>query len=436
MSPATAPGFGILLRETRKREGVSQTKLAGYLGTSKSKVSKLESGSNKPPADPAFYDQLENIRGFSAVDVARLQVVATYDRSLEHGKKPQYHIYSKFIAHVKVATSLRQLLPDKVKVQVALTYLIRYDIGFLQYGIGSYVKISSQEVLHVLKHVETLSYPHRMPEHGSQIVQEGKWEEAPKKTVYKRPRSHFDSDYLQANADSVTSILNNTLKNNDPILTPDLKQALHVIMESVAKSKGASLSKTSRKHNIPLKTLSDYVAKDLIPVLYRDKNTIYLANETAEEVSLDYREAKDRRRQPARLLQERREKYFPEETSTGVVHQRGSTPEIRTPKQGSTQAYEVVATLSQAAELSGVPPEELMTLEDIQAEWNITPGRIHEWTRRGRQGQPHLTPLPIRLRGERGSNQRLFRREDVARIIADPPKRGQPRKHSRLPSPP
>jgi transcriptional regulator with XRE-family HTH domain len=467
MSAATAPGFGILLRETRKREGLSQTQLAGYLGTSKSKVSKLESGSNKPPADPAFYDRLEKIRGFTVVDIARLQVVAAYDRSLAHGKKPQYHIYSKFIAHVRVVMVLRQLVPDKVKVQVALTHLLRYDISFLPYGISSHVRIAAQEVLHVLKHVEILPYPHRMPEHGSRIVEEGNWQEATvkrrTKIVYERPRSHYDSVYLRENADNVSRLLSTVLKTDDPALSTEYKQALHVIVESVVKTKGTSLSKVSQEYNIPHPSLIGWVRKGLIPILYKDKGTIYLAKETAQELSHDYKDARKMGYAAARLLRERREKYFPEETSTSEVHERdrtpvlraseeGSaqavetstsevherdrTPQIRTPEQGSAQAYEVVATLSQAAQLIGVAPEELMTLQDIKAEWNIDPGRIHEWTRRGRQGQPHLTPLPVRLRGERGSNQRLFRREDVARVVAAPPKPGAPRKHSRLPSPP
>jgi DNA-binding phage protein len=134
--------------------------------------------------------------------------------------------------------------------------------------------------------------------------------------VYKRHRSHFDSDYLRENADNIAGLLSNALKHDDPALSQPFKQALHLLVESVAKTKGTSLSQASRKHNIPHKSLSNYVAKELIPVLYRDRGTIYIANETAEEVSRDYQEAKEMGIPPARLLRQRREKYFPEEAST------------------------------------------------------------------------------------------------------------------------
>jgi hypothetical protein len=158
-----------------------------------------------------------------------------------------------------------------------------------------------------------IPYPHKMPDHAPQIVEEGKWQQAPKKgDVYKRPRSHYDRDYLRQNADQIAGLIVDTLKTDDPPKSPDFKQALHVLVESVAKTKGTSLNKLSREKHIPHKSLSEWVAKGLIPVLYRDKRTIYIANETAEEVSHDYQEAKEMEYSTARLLRERRDKYFPQ----------------------------------------------------------------------------------------------------------------------------
>jgi hypothetical protein len=246
--------------------------------------------------------------------------------------------------------------------------------------------------------------------------------------VYKRHRSHFDSDYLRENADNVAGLLSNALKNNDPTLSQAFKQDLHLFIESVVKTKGTSLNQASRKHSVPHKSLSDYVAKGLIPVLYRDRGTIYIANETAEEVSRDYQEGKEMGIQPARLLRERREKYFPEEASTSGAFEKGQTPDIRARCLGSAQSYEVVATLDEAAEKSGVPTEEIVTTQDIVEEWNINRVRIHEWTRRGPYGQPCLTPLPVRLKGGRGGAAKLlFRQGDIKSRVANLPKPGATR---------
>jgi hypothetical protein len=101
------------------------------------------------------------------------------------------------------------------------------------------------------------------------------------------------------------------------------------------------------------------------------------------------------------------------------------TPEIKAPKEGSAHTYEVVSTLRQAAEKTGVPVEEIMTVRDIQAEFGINRTHILDWSRRGRHGQPHLPSLPVRLKGA-GGGQLLFLREEVERKVPNPPKTGRP----------
>jgi hypothetical protein len=117
----------------------------------------------------------------------------------------------------------------------------------------------------------------------------------------------------------------------------------------------------------------------------------------------------------------------------GVVYEgqraggeQGRKPDIRASREGLAPTYEVVNTLKQAAEKTGIPLDEILTTRDIQDEWNINRVRIHEWTRRGPHGEPHLTPLPVRLRGGSGGGQLLFRRGDIESKVANPPKPGRP----------
>jgi transcriptional regulator with XRE-family HTH domain len=93
-------------------------------------------------------------------------------------------------------------------------------------------------------------------------------------------------------------------------------------------------------------------------------------------------------------------------------------------KKDSGQSYEVVATLKQAAQKTGVSLDEILTTRDIEADYHINKKLVQEYTKRGRQGHPHLTPLDVRLAGG-GGGQLLFRRGDIERIVANPPKPGR-----------
>jgi hypothetical protein len=97
-----------------------------------------------------------------------------------------------------------------------------------------------------------------------------------------------------------------------------------------------------------------------------------------------------------------------------------STGEVKVP-----EAYVVVPTLAEAAELIGIPPDEIVTIRDIKAKWNLNRSRIQEWKNTGPKGQPRLTPLPVRLKGT-GGGQLLFRAGDVESLVANPPKPGRP----------
>jgi hypothetical protein len=113
----------------------------------------------------------------------------------------------------------------------------------------------------------------------------------------------------------------------------------------------------------------------------------------------------------------------------GIIYKGGQTGKIGTPEGGTAKTYDAVATLRQAAEKTGIERDEILTTREIEAEYNINKKLIHEYTRRGRQGRPHLTPLPVRLKGSGlGGGQLLFRREDIERLVANPPKPGPPRK--------
>jgi transcriptional regulator with XRE-family HTH domain len=81
MPPATL--FGSLLRAFRKQAGLSQQTIAVSLHVAPATISKIETGRIKPPEDPAFYERLRAVPGFTASDITLLREAAQADKSSE-----------------------------------------------------------------------------------------------------------------------------------------------------------------------------------------------------------------------------------------------------------------------------------------------------------------------------------------------------------------
>jgi transcriptional regulator with XRE-family HTH domain len=87
MSASTTTRFGTLFRKFRKQAGLSQQQLADYLAESPKRVSKWETGVSDPPGDPAFYESLRNVPGFTESDITLLQRTAEADKSTETARE-------------------------------------------------------------------------------------------------------------------------------------------------------------------------------------------------------------------------------------------------------------------------------------------------------------------------------------------------------------
>jgi len=84
--------FGNLLRAFRKREGLSQTKLAAHLGVDDSTINRIEAGTRKPPRDPRFYQKLREVPGFTEEDIVRLLATENappWLAEIRHGATPE-----------------------------------------------------------------------------------------------------------------------------------------------------------------------------------------------------------------------------------------------------------------------------------------------------------------------------------------------------------
>jgi hypothetical protein len=232
--------------------------------------------------------------------------------------------------------------------------------NFLQFPERKSSSIAVSEVFNVLKPEEAARPIPNIPpvrDAPPELVVEGRLRsvETPeqrrrvpgKGIVFEAGRSRYDREYLQENPEQVANIILKTLKNDDPELSPAAEQVLqsiHVYAESLAKKKGASLSQIAREYKIPLANLSNYVRQGLVPVLYKARGTTYLANAVAQELVRDYQDAREMGTQPARLLRERREKYFPLEAQSPEAVKRPENIQAEKPPDRLVTPQEVIDT--------------------------------------------------------------------------------------------
>jgi hypothetical protein len=163
-------------------------------------------------------------------------------------------------------------------------------------------------------------YPHTMPDHGKKIVNEGKWqlnkepqtqrskkrEKAPPMQQVVFERRHVD-------------LFNEALNNPNHRLRPAAERAMYGFTVAAEKAEVATLSQASREYQIPLKNLSDWARKGLLPYT-REKNAILLRREALEKVAPVYHEANEQGKQAAPILKEMRDELFPESSkNTGLV---------------------------------------------------------------------------------------------------------------------
>jgi transcriptional regulator with XRE-family HTH domain len=495
--------FGKLLREFRKRVGLSQLQLGSYLAVSKSKVSKWETGGGAPPQDPQFYQRLREVPGFTDADITQLLQATEYHpawfaeinlpeeaKSAPSQAQPEIHVEyvkdqefdgslvkvdaSTYVLRLKedltptVAETIRSeaaevaketvdnpefreqmWLSNSLKARIStakevdLNRLPRAQYDILRYpdvDPGKYGIIWQQSTSHTVQSGEYLTShtPDQQQQGDPSAAQGTKAPEAglqpaskepeqgqrtPRKGDISQRRTQFDNEYLLAQRERLSQRFHTALQNPEDPTHHAAKQGLHIHAQAMAEIEGKRLSQVAREHNMSLATLSRLVRDEYIPPLYRDRQAIYLANETTQKlVDLNHM-AKAEGKPLASLVKAKRDELFPAE----AVSQRRRRRERPARNQAEILVYEVVPTLSQAAEKTGVPPEEIVTTRDIQTEWNVNKGRVNRWTQGGPYGQPHLTPLPVRLGRERGGSQLLFRRSDVERLVADPPKGGRPR---------
>jgi hypothetical protein len=336
--------FGTMLRELRLRvEGLNQRRLANYLNErvqqrklpdylklDHKEIDSIETGIARPPYDSEFYKRLGAVPGVSESDITQLREAAQYELAwwyqdrdkwsltrheqipgivpeiVQEYRKLSYWKFPRFRTRdlIVFISDARRLVAEEASKNLTESLQKNDRIPILDPEKGA---DSTQNTLKI-ENPLPIHYPHTsVPDHAPQLVKEGKtWErqnkpdhgqQAPKKgTVFDR---------------SDAKLFFEALENPNHKFNLQAEAALEGFMSVAEKARVTSLNKASKASGISVTTFTEWIAKGLIPYEYRDKNAIYLTKEIAEEVARDNEDAKEMGVQTARLLRERREKYFP-----------------------------------------------------------------------------------------------------------------------------
>jgi transcriptional regulator with XRE-family HTH domain len=438
--------FAILLRECRKRAGLSQLQLASYLHVSISRVSKWETGVGDPPRDPDFYQRLQAVPGFSEVDITLLREAAEADESTEVVRKRLADTEGNVAVLDDSASALlldfaQKLIEDKAETQQKITEAVekslKHRAAEAKFGTpaGAKIEVRREGLLrrenpqdrkrknalkankdrgtltaHHLKDLEGFAasgqrYVLDAIEHLKEVTDDLPDELQPiAETLTKATTKIISASYVEC----LKFLAAWGIQDTEQAIAQATQAALPIVEEAQAPSTKC-LPDTDHDAIIS----SPMPLKEVVP----GDHIIDIVTDLQSQATLG--------------SEKERPTHYPHENVVFHVTQlRAEALRRQRAKKRLEKPYQVVATLRQAGEKTGVPHDKIVTTRDIEAEYHINKKLVHEYTRRGREGRPHLTPLSVRLSGGRGG-QLLFRREDIERLVANPPssyKGGRPRK--------
>jgi transcriptional regulator with XRE-family HTH domain len=166
MSAASAVPYGEVIKDYRKRSGISQDHIATLTNEDVTRILELEAR-NSPPSNPAFYPRLLQGTGCINLFVQSVLQAAEVGSSTEELEELIAPVIESLKAKPEVAEVLRRTITAPGEAQGTLT-------KSSQKG----ARISEKEAENGLKEYPLpIHYPHTMPDHGSGIVAEGKWGE-------------------------------------------------------------------------------------------------------------------------------------------------------------------------------------------------------------------------------------------------------------------
>jgi transcriptional regulator with XRE-family HTH domain len=436
--------FGNLLRQYRKRAGLNQQQFADYLAESPKRISNWETGVIDPPGDPAFYQRLQTVPGFSEADIALLMEAREVDESAKVLRKHRAVVEDdEVVLEDSVITALvdfaQKLLEEKAKVQQKISEALEKSLKIRAAGVkrgnpdNAGIKARREGIFGKPTHRDLARAEADKANRDREILTAqhlaalGKYAASGEKYIW---------DVI-ASMRAIDDDLHDEQKPIEQTLTKfGMKMLTEVYAETLTWLSAAGLAEIAwvptqaTPATLPAVIEAEEPSAEGLPGT-DDGGIISLPmpHEVVENGDHLAKHISELQSQATLGSEKARPTHYPHENVVFHVSQlQAEALGRQRTKKDSGKSYEVVATLRDAAERTGVADDDILTTSEIEADYHINKKLVHEYTKRGRKGQPHLTPLGVRLARGGGSSQLLFRREDIERIVTDPPKTGRPPK--------
>jgi hypothetical protein len=157
-------------------------------------------------------------------------------------------------------------------------------------------------------------FSHTMPEHGSEIVHEGKWQHPSKEPEVHRKGNEEQAIPMQGVVFERrhVALLNKALRDPNHWLRDAALELMQGFTRAAERHEIITLNKASNEYHIPNKNLSEWVAKGLVPYESRDQYAIYVRRDMLDKVAPVYHHAKEQRKLAGPILRKMRDELFPE----------------------------------------------------------------------------------------------------------------------------
>jgi hypothetical protein len=319
MSAPSALPYGEVIKDYRKRSGISQDHIATLTNEDVTCILELEA-QNSPPSNPAFYPRLLQGTGCINLFVQSVLQAAEVGSSTEELEKLIAPVIESLKAKPEVAEVLWRVITTPGEIQDP-------HLQLPNVAAGNYGKIPSKTVKsseHPSGHTpdpqregdpstgqgKNVSKPGFEPLRGREIRRKSASPEHPGKTqgvVYDRGRERYARKHLQATAETLAKLQVAAVKNpNDP-LSPAAVRALGEFAEEAVKIRGISASDAAREFNVPTDFLLRWAKKEgiitILSVGIGPGSPTFLDREEARGAADIFHEAKRQGIQPKKLLQ-------------------------------------------------------------------------------------------------------------------------------------
>jgi hypothetical protein len=157
-----------------------------------------------------------------------------------------------------------------------------------------------------------LHAPERLQEHKADLADQAKNPQTPRvgngEKVVPMQTIVFERRHI--------TLLNKALRDPSHRLRDAALELMQGFTRAAERDEITTLNRASIEYHIPVKNLSDWVAKGVIPYENKDEYAIYVRRDVLDKVAPVYHQAKEQRKLAAPILKKMRDQLFPDSATS------------------------------------------------------------------------------------------------------------------------